>query len=97
MTTRKTYLYRLDVTYPPGSLEWGWEPENWDPGYSANPESDDTFRWPRNPLYMSASGARRRAQLFRKYGAAVAVVRSLPVEWPAVEASMGAPEAGETP
>jgi hypothetical protein len=83
----KSYVYRLVVTYPEGSLEWGWEP----PGWERYPEDhfyvpDDEgveFRWPANRLCLSPATAKRRADLFRKYGATVEIVRSLPVEWPA--------------
>lgn len=32
MAERKVHVFRLDVTYPPNSLEPGWEPEDWAPG-----------------------------------------------------------------
>jgi len=83
--TRKTYVYRLIVGYPPGSLEPGWEPPGWEPQFHYDYEGpvDDPFRWPANRLCFSASTAKRRADLFRKYGAEVEIERSAPVTWPA--------------
>lgn len=77
-----TYVYRLDVTYPPGSLELGWAPPGWEPEPGAYPPGEDYFRWPANRLCLTATTAKRRADLFRKYGATVEIVRSKPVEWP---------------
>lgn len=84
-----THVYRLDVTYPPRSQEPGWEPPGWEPDYTVGPGGSDDefyqFRWPASRLCLSAATAKRRADLFRKYGAEVTVVRSLPVEWPAIQ------------
>jgi hypothetical protein len=40
------------------------------------------FRWPREHLYLSASGAHARAWLLRWFGATVDVEASDPVTWP---------------
>lgn len=91
--SRPVHIYRLDVLYPEGSRfdpehpedrRWDhWEPPGgtWDPGYSADPEYDDRFRWPAERLYLSSSAAKRRAALFEKYGAKVTIERSEPVTW----------------
>lgn len=69
------------MTYPPRSLEPGWEP---DPlRYSTRlDDDDDVFRWPRNRLCLTPGTAKRRADLFRKYGAEVTIEPSNPVTWP---------------
>lgn len=86
MAERKVYVYRLVVEYPTGSLEPGWEPPGWEPEpyVTYNPEGPDGdgFRWPANRLCFSASTAKRRAGLFRRYGAKVTIERSDPVTWP---------------
>jgi hypothetical protein len=85
---RPVRVYRLDVTYPPGSLEPGWEPPGWDPletdtDWVVTPDDDMAWAgWPKNRLYLSASSAQRRANRFRKYGATVEVERSELVLWP---------------
>ena len=85
-----TRVYRLDVTYPPGSLEWGWEPPGWEPenyrvtsGPDAGAWEAETFRWPQSRLCLTLATAKRRAAIFRKYGAAVTIRASEPVIWPA--------------
>lgn len=84
------YVYRLDVTYPPGSDEYGWAPEGWDDAPENQEMEPDTgawgpapFHWPAVRRYQSRGGAERRAELLRSYGATVTVVRSNPVTWPA--------------
>jgi hypothetical protein len=85
---RPVYVYRLDVTYPPGSQEPGWEPPGWDALESDTDWFVDRYDemrwvgWPQNRLYLSPRGAKRRADLLCKYGATVEIVRSMPVEWP---------------
>lgn len=85
---RRIYLYRLHVEYPPGSQELGWEP----PGWRDDPENEvidpetgapdcASFSWPFNRTYISQTAARRRADLFRSYGAGVTIERSKPIEW----------------
>lgn len=73
-------VYRLDVTYPEGSRDPGWEPPGWDGGDDLS--GDGEFRWPRVHPYLSKNGARARAKLLEKYGAKVAIVTSEPVQWP---------------
>jgi hypothetical protein len=96
--SRPVRVFRLDITYPEGSRKPGWEPagwesDDWDGGPPDNdaymfcgPYDEDQerypFRWPQNRLYLSRSGATRRARALRKYGAQAEVVPSLPVEWP---------------
>lgn len=84
--TPLTYVYSLHVTYPPRWLEPGWEPPGREPGYTVGSGGDDDelyqFRWPQNRLCRTLGTAKRRADLFRKYGAHVTITRSLPVEWP---------------
>ena len=94
MTERPVYVYKLAVTYPPGSREYGWEPPGWGAGseayldgYVTNPDDPGEFRWPRERLYLSRSGANAGADLFRKYGATAEIVRSERVTW-------GEPDAG---
>lgn len=100
-TQRKVFVYRLAVEYPPGSLVLGWAPAGWEPatgGYdpvSGEPYDEDEFRWPQVRPYLSASGAKRRAELLRKFGAEVTIRRSLPVEWPEDEAATAAGEGNE--
>jgi hypothetical protein len=87
---RRSYAYRLHVTLPEGSDEYGWEPEGWadlcaargwyEPDHSV--EGPPPFAWPRRKLYFSKSGADTRAELLRTYGATVEVKRSLPIMWP---------------
>jgi hypothetical protein len=77
-------VYRLEITYPPGALEPGWEPPGWDldiDGYGG-PDDDYSFHWPQNRLCLSPSTAQRRARLFRSFGAEVTIVPSGPVTWP---------------
>jgi hypothetical protein len=81
---RPRYAYVLDVTYPEGSFTFGWAPEDWVAPYQFGPNDElDGFRWPSLRPYFSLSGATKRANLLRKYGAEVTVIRSLPMEWPA--------------
>jgi hypothetical protein len=85
-----TYVYYLEVRYPPGAFEPGWRPDCWsDPAFLASLSrkgrkalAKQTFRWPREHLYLSASGAAKRAGTLRWFGAEVAVRRSVPVRWP---------------
>lgn len=84
MAGRKVYVYRLVVEYPPGSLEWGWEPPGWDRRRLL--VGKVPFRWPVNRLCFTSATAKRRAGLFRKYGADVTIERSAPVTWPGATA-----------
>jgi hypothetical protein len=85
MTARPVYVYRLDVVYPEG-VDWRNPPPAWEPDtfvYGDGETADTTFHWPQIRQYLSARAAENRANLLRKYGATVTVVRSQPVEWPA--------------
>lgn len=85
---RTLRVYRLDVEYPPGSREPGWQPPGWEENWDKHPEfwgageeEFPPFRWPRVGRYLSKSGAGKRARTLRKLGAEVTVVSSRPVEW----------------
>jgi hypothetical protein len=84
---RPVYVYKLDVTYPPHSREYGWEPPGWSAGESEAyrdgymPDDPGEFRWPRERLYLSRSGARIGADHFRRYGATAEIIRSERVTW----------------
>jgi hypothetical protein len=89
MTTR---VYRLDIVYPEGCRLPGWHPARWtDPGYLATLTREQRrevrrllrkpFKWPRERLFLSSSGAHARAWRLRFYGATVEVEGSLPVTW----------------
>lgn len=71
-------VYRLDVTYPENTGA-GWEPDGWE-DFIIDPDSPG-FQWPRVHLYLSRSGAEKRATLLRSYGAEVVVVASEPIKW----------------
>ena len=43
--------------------------------------ASDRFQWPVNRRYFNPRSAENRADLFRKYGATVKVLKSAPVEW----------------
>lgn len=75
-------VYRLVVEVPEESWEPGWMPEGWGHQPWTPEEERTTFQWPRTRDYLSRSGAEKRADLFRKYGATVRVVASAPVEFP---------------
>jgi hypothetical protein len=93
MPERRVRAYRLDIVYPEGCREPGWHPAVW-----ANPEYLRTltreqrreirsklrrpFKWPRERLFLSSSGAYNRAWLLRFYGADADVLASDPVTWP---------------
>ena len=77
-------IYRLDIEYPEGCDKPGWYPEDYDPdSYDAYWGYQEPFRWPRERLFLSRSGAGKRAGQLEAWGARVTVVPSLPVEWPA--------------
>jgi hypothetical protein len=88
--SRNVRVYRLEIVYPEGSHEKGWRPALW-----SNPEYLKTldrqtrrdlakreFRWPRERMFLSSSGAYGRACLLMAYGAEAEVYGSLPVTWP---------------
>lgn len=83
-----TRVYRLTVIYPEGSHEPGWRPESWDEFLASltwrqRREAERRgFRWPRERLFLSSSGAYGRAALLRWMGAEVEVLASDPVTWP---------------
>lgn len=90
MTAR---VYRLDIVYPEGCRLPGWHPARWsDPQYLATLTREQRrevrrllrkpFKWPRERMFLSASGAHARAWQLRFYGATVEVEGSLPVTWP---------------
>jgi hypothetical protein len=88
MPERPVHVYRLNVLYPPGSGEPGWVPEAWPQVLAAvkdrkrrNALRKRGFRWPRNHLYLSASGAYSRALMLTWLGASVEVQRSEEVTW----------------
>lgn len=91
---RKQYVYRLDVTYPDGSLEVGWEPENWasicqdNCWPSTDHDGDTSFRWPRERMFLSESAAEARARRLRQFGAHAVVVRSREIQWADVDAAL---------
>lgn len=84
----KTYVYRLNIEYPPGSVnDWDWEPDGWT---AEAPEyrEDDTgawvtapFQWPSNRRFLTKPAAERRAAWLRKWGATVVIERSEPIVW----------------
>lgn len=88
--TRAARVYQLDITYPEGSHEPGWRPDLWsDPAYLRSLDKEQRrrlrraeFRWPRERMFLSSSGAYGRAWLLRAYGADVEVLASDPVTWP---------------
>jgi hypothetical protein len=89
MTAEPTRVYRLAITYPEVK-DWGGVPRRhpvgWYPlcGAGCEEGSHDCwgYRWPREHLFLSRRGAEDRADLLRKLGCGVAVIRSLPVVWP---------------
>jgi hypothetical protein len=91
MTPRTVRLFALKIKYPDGSFEPGWYPPQWDdPGYLRKmprrmrrqvPKMKREFRWPKEHMYLSRSGANGRAWLLRAYGAEVEVLGSDPVTW----------------
>lgn len=82
---RPRYVWRLEVTYPP--IE-PW-PNSGVPGNAASyefaAENDGYFWFPRHTRYLSERTANKRAELLRKYGATVKVVKSNPITWPEEE------------
>jgi hypothetical protein len=79
MTTkdRPLYAYRLIVEYPPG-VDYMNPPELWE--RDDDPDSPG-FAWPRDRRYLSLSGAKKRADLLRRYGCVVGIQRSERIEW----------------
>jgi hypothetical protein len=89
MADRTVHVYRLVISYPPGSFAPGWVPACW-PQFLAGVKDKAKrrevrrhgFHWPRERLYLSASGAWSRAGLLHWFGATVDVEASDPVTWP---------------
>jgi hypothetical protein len=105
--SRLRHVYALDVVYPEGSREPGWRPGCWsDPAYlktltrkQRRDLAGAVFRWPRERMFLSSSGAYGRAGLLLWYGADVEVLPSDPVTWPASQESAFSDdswEAGDT-
>lgn len=86
MTTkeRPLYAYRLIVEYPEG-VDWTNPPHLWleDRGEEGPPDGDRVlyFDWPKRRHYLSMSGAKKRADLLRRYGCVVGIQRSESIEW----------------
>ncbi len=92
MKQAQTFVYRLDITYPPGSQNGsGYRPYHWDSILQSLPRARrwrarrTGFRWPRERLYLSSSSAYRQAGWLTFLGAAVTVRRSDPVTWTVAE------------
>jgi hypothetical protein len=86
---RTVRVYHLGIEYPPGSLAPGWVPARWEEFLSQVADRGRRrelrrrgFRWPRERLYLSESGANSRAWTLRYFGATVFVDASDPVTWP---------------
>lgn len=87
--SRAVRVFRLEIEYPPGSDAPGWVPACW-PEFLAGIKDKAKrrevrrrgFHWPREHLYLSASGAWARAGLLHWFGATVFVDASDPVTWP---------------
>ncbi len=87
--SRVVRVFRLEIEYPPGSDAPGWVPACW-PEFLAGIKDKAKrrevrrrgFHWPREHLYLSASGAWARAGLLHWFGATVFVDASDPVTWP---------------
>jgi hypothetical protein len=103
---RQCRVYRLEITYPEGSDAPGWVPACW-PELLASIKDRARrrelrrrgFRWPRERLFLSASGAYKRAGLLTVFGATVFVDASWPVtwsEWQDTSANDGDWEGGST-
>jgi hypothetical protein len=83
VTARAVRVYRLDIIYPEGSREPGWEPAAWRAmSRSQRRKLPAVFAWPRERQFLSSSSAYERANLLGWYGADVEVQASDPVTWP---------------
>jgi hypothetical protein len=90
---REAHVWYLEITYPAGSRAPGWRPASWsDSEFLARLSRKARrqlrkaeFRWPRERLFLSSSGAYDRAWLLRAYGAKVTVYRSFMVLWPGTD------------
>lgn len=78
---RPLYAYRLVVEYPDG-VDWMNPPELWHQERAEGEhDGEDGFQWPNARRYLSYSGAKKRADLLRRYGCVVGIQRSEPIEW----------------
>jgi hypothetical protein len=88
-----TRIYKIRIIYPEGCREPGWHPAVWtDPEYLATCTREQRreirgllkkpFKWPRERLFLSSSGAYHRCWLLRFYGAQAEALGSDPVTWP---------------
>lgn len=77
-----TFVYRLEVEYPPGSNKPGWEPEGWRAEKGDASGWAPPFEWPRVRMYFNPHAAHKRAELLARWGATVRVVPSNVVTWP---------------
>jgi hypothetical protein len=97
MSTRTVHVWHLIVMYPEGSDVPGWQPACWAAEAAPDArdlltsrrarryrrwQQSRVFAWPRERMFLSSSSAYERAALLRRYGAEVAIERSLAVEWP---------------
>lgn len=87
---RSVHVYYLEIRYPAGSHAPGWRPRAWTSAETANFLSKRhrrelrkrAFRWPRERMFLSRSGAWGRASYLTWLGASVKVHRSRMVTWP---------------
>lgn len=78
---RPLYAYRLVVEYPDG-IDWTNPPKLWQEDRDEGGiDPDLTFSWPARRHYLSMSGARKRADLLRRYGCVVGIQRSDRITW----------------
>jgi hypothetical protein len=77
---RPLYAYRLVVEYPAG-VDALNPPHLWLEDRSEEDTGEWYFGWPRDRRYLSYSGAKKRADLLRRYGCVVGIQRSERIEW----------------
>ncbi len=79
---RPLYAYRLIVEYPEG-VDYRNPPHLWEPDVIEGVEGaeETSFSWPPPRRYLSYSGAKKRADLLRRYGCVVGIQRSERIEW----------------
>lgn len=78
-----THVYAVTYTRPAGSHDPDWAPPDWQAILAERywPNAHD-FHWPRDRMYLSYSGACKRASLLARFGCTdVRVVASEPVRW----------------
>lgn len=91
LTRRADRVYRVVVdrypdgaTLPDGTLDWTWEPPDWEDQvyYPGSPDDDlPRFRWPALRRCLSLAAAQQRAGLYKRYGATVHIEASAPLDW----------------